>query len=158
MNEAEFDRRVRSLEPNMYRAARAILRSDADAADAMQNAVFSAWRKLPGLRDETLFEPWLMRILINASKDMLRRRKRRMETPLSFEEQTFAKDAGRDLDVRAALEQLPDKNRLCVALHHLDGYSVPQIARMLRLPQTTVKGRIREGIKKMKRTLEEETP
>ena len=43
-----------------------------------------------------------------------------------------------------------------MALHHLSGYSVPEIARMLTLPQATVKGRIREGLRKMKQMLEEE--
>ena len=67
-----------------------------------------------------------------------------------------APEQNRDLDVQAALEALPEKQRLCVALHHLSGYSVPEIARMLTLPQATVKGRIREGLRKMKQMLEEE--
>ncbi len=156
MTETEFDRRVRALEGRMYRTARAMLRSDADCADALQNAVFAAWRRLPTLRDEEKFEPWLMRILINAARDMQRQYARRREEPL--EDVHPAPENGRDPDVTAALEALPEKQRLCVALHHLNGYSVPEIARMLRLPQTTVKGRIRQGLKTMKQMLKEEEP
>ena len=67
MTEAEFDRRVRGMEGRMYRTARAMLKNEFDCADAMQNAVFAAWRKLPSLRDEARFEAWLMHIL-SASK------------------------------------------------------------------------------------------
>ena len=156
MTEAEFDRRVRGMEGRMYRTARAMLKNDFDAADAMQNAVFAAWRKLPALRDEALFEPWLMRILVNAVRDIQRKQSRRKEEPLMDTQP--APEQHKDLDVQAALEALPEKQRLCVALHHLSGYSVLEIARMLTLPQATVKGRIREGLKKMKQMLEEEEP
>ena len=156
MTEAEFDRRVRGMEGRMYRTARAMLKNEFDCADAMQNAVFAAWRRLPSLRDEARFEAWLMRILINAIRDAQRQQARRKETPLADTHPT--PETGRDLDIQNALEALPEKQRLCVALHHLSGYSVPEIARMLTLPQTTVKGRIREGLKKMKQMLEEEEP
>ena len=156
MTEAEFDRRVRGMEGRMYRTARAMLKNEFDCADAMQNAVFAAWRRLSSLRDEARFEAWLMRILINAIRDTQRQQARRKESPLA--DTHPAPETGRDLDVQAALEALPEKQRLCVALHHLSGYSVPEIARMLTLPQATVKGRIREGLKKMKQMLEEEEP
>ncbi len=156
MTEAEFDRRVRGMEGRMYRTARAMLINEFDCADAMQNAVFAAWRRMSSLRDEARFEAWLMRILVNAIRDAQRQQARRKESPLA--DTHPAPETGRDLDVQAALEALPEKQRLCVALHHLSGYSVPEIARMLTLPQATVKGRIREGLKKMKQMLEEEEP
>ena len=156
MTEAEFDRRVRGMEGRMYRTARAMLKNDFDAADAMQNAVFAAWRRLPSLQDEARFEAWMTRILINAIRDIQRKRFRRKEEPLTDAQP--AQEGCRDLDVQSALEALPEKQRLCVALHHLSGYSVPEIARMLTLPQSTVKGRIREGLKKMKQMLKEEEP
>lgn len=154
MTEAEFDRRVRGMEARMYRTARAMLKNEFDCADAMQNAVFAAWRRLPALRDEARFEAWLMRILINTIRDAQRQQARRKETPL--DDTRPAPENEYNLDVQAALEALPEKQRVCVALHHLSGYSVPEIARMLTLPQTMVKGRIREGLKKMKQMLEEE--
>ena len=55
-----------------------------------------------------------------------------------------------------ALQRLPEKYRLPVLLHHMNGLSVPQISRILILPQTTVKGRIREGLKRLRTMLEED--
>ena len=147
MTEADFDARVRAMEGRMYRVCRAMLKNDADCGDAMQNAAFSAWRRL---------EAWLMRMVVNACRDILRQRKRRREAPLDTVENHGREDIHRDMDLQTALEALPEKYRLCVALHHLDGYTVPEIARMLRLPQTTVKARIRIGIEKMRKMLEVE--
>ncbi len=156
MTEADFDARVRAMEGRMYRVCRAMLKNDADCGDAMQNAAFSAWRRLPALRDEEKLEAWLMRMVVNACRDILRQRKRRREAPLDTVENHGREDIHRDMDLQTALEALPEKYRLCVALHHLDGYTVPEIARMLRLPQTTVKARIRIGIEKMRKMLEVE--
>ena len=156
MTEADFDARVRAMEARMYRVCRAMLRNDADCGDAIQNAVFSAWRRLPALRDEDKLEAWVMRTLINACRDILRQRKRRGEAPLEAAENHGEEDNLRDMDLQSALEALPEKYRLCVALHHLDGYTVPEIARMLRLPQSTVKARIRVGIERMRKLLEVE--
>ncbi len=156
MTEADFDARVRAMEGRMYRAARAVLGNDADCADAMQNAVFAAWRRLSALRNEEKLEAWLMRILINACRDLLRQRKRRKEAPLEAAAAAGTEDQRQDMDLQAALEALPEKYRLCVALHHIDGYTAPEIARMLRLPQSTVKARIRAGIEKLRDMLEVE--
>ena len=156
MTEADFDARVRAMEGRMYRVCRAMLKNDADCGDAIQNAVFAAWRRLPALRDEEKLEAWLMRTLINCCRDILRQRKRRREAPLDTAENHGKEDNLRDMDLQTALEALPEKYRLCVALHHLDGYTVPEISRMLLLPQSTVKARIRVGIEKMRKLLEVE--
>ena len=156
MTEQEFDSRVRQMEGKMYRMARFMLRSDSDCGDALQNAVFAAWRKLPSLREEAQFEAWLMRILLNACRDVQRGYLRR-KGELPMEEALHAASAPpRDVDLQIALQTLPEKFRLPILLHHMNGLSVPQISRILILPQTTVKGRIREGLKKLRIMLEEE--
>lgn len=156
MTEKDFDGHIRALEGKMYRIARSLLRTDDDCADAMQNAVFAAWRKLPSLRKESCFERWLMRILINACRDCQRTyQKRSGEMPLEVARIADSRPP-RDLDLQMALQQLPEKHRLPVLLHYMNGLSIPDISRILRLPVTTVKGRIREGLKKLRMLLEEE--
>ena len=156
MTEKDFDSRVRALEEKMYRIARSMLRSDFDCADAIQNAVFAAWRRLSTLREEERFESWLMRILINACRDCQRGyQKRKGEGPLEDTLIEIAQEI-KNLDLQMALQRLPEKYRLPVLLHHMNGLSVPQISRILILPQTTVKGRIREGLKRLRTMLEED--
>ena len=59
-------------------AARLILRDSELARDAVQDALMRAWRDLPGLRDPERFDAWLHRLTVNASLDLIRRRRRRV--------------------------------------------------------------------------------
>ncbi len=156
MDELSFNAAVRDAEKRMYAVARSMLRSDADCADAMQSAVFAAWRHLPALRDESRFQPWLMRILVNACRDIQRGYQRRgPETSLDDSLPLPAGD-GPDPELRLALAALPEKYRAPVVLRHLGGLPISEIACALRLPPTTVKWRIHEGLKRLRKQMEEE--
>ena len=156
MDELSFNAAVRDAEKRMYAVARSMLRSDADCADAMQSAVFAAWRHLPSLRDESRFQPWLMRILVNACRDIQRGYQRRgLETPLD-DSLPLPAGTGPDPELRLALAALPEKYRVPVALRHLGRLPISEIARALRLPPTTVKWRIHEGLKRLRKQMEEE--
>lgn len=65
MDAATFTDQVISRERSLYRIAVSFLHSDADAADAVQDALLKAWEKRHSLKDESLFGTWLTRILIN---------------------------------------------------------------------------------------------
>ena len=68
MTEFEFEQQVTALTQKMYRVSASLLRSPQDRQDAVQECVWKAWRKLPQLRDESLFNAWIMRILVNECK------------------------------------------------------------------------------------------
>src|SRR6187551_3338499 len=71
-----FDRLVLVHLPRTYRIALAILGSEADAGDAVQEAWLAAWRQLPSLREAERFDGWLDQILVNACRMSIRRRGR----------------------------------------------------------------------------------
>ncbi len=156
MDKSTFNERVRALEGRMYRVARSMLRSDEDAADALQSAVLSAWKKLLSLREEEKFDGWMTRIVVNCCRDVQRTYKRRpretdiQTTPLIDE------TPPPDIDLRDALQALDEKYRLPVLMHHMDGLSVKEVSSVLRLPVATVKWRIHEGLKRLRQTLSEE--
>ena len=157
MDEKTFEERILLLEPKLYRTAYAILWNDADVADAMQECILKAWQKLGFLKDEERFEAWTARILINACRDLQRRNK---HNPLPLEgdigiEAVPQEDAA-DLGLREALHALPPKYRLPLLLHHMDGYTLAEIAPMLRVPVGTLKGRLYEARKQLKTLLEKE--
>lgn len=142
MSDQEFMTRVRSMERKLYRIAHAILWSDADCADAIQETVFKGWMKKGGLREAKYLETWLVRILINECRSLIRRQK---NDPLPLNEAAAAAvqpGPGEDAGLRAALMDLPEKYRMPLLLHHLEGYSISDIARMLDMPQTVVKSRL----------------
>ena len=78
----------------LYRAARAILHSDEDAADAIQETVLEAWRSLPKLEAPRYCKTWLTRVLIYNCYDILRRKKR--ETPVEFLPEQAAEEQGEE--------------------------------------------------------------
>ena len=68
MDERGFERRCRACEQRLFRVCYAMLPEKADREDAIQEALIKAWRKRGTLRDEALFETWLVRIAINECK------------------------------------------------------------------------------------------
>lgn len=152
MSDEEYMRRVRAMEGRLYRVAQAILWREADSLDAIQEAVFRGWMKKNGLRDAERFEAWLIRILVNQCKDVLRRRKR--EAGNLTGEVAEADSLCEDLHLRQALKRLPRKYCLPLVLHHMEGYSVPEVARMLDIPQKLAASRLHLARKALRRLLD----
>ncbi len=152
MERTEFIARVRACERRLYRVARTMLRREADCEDAVQEALLRAWAKLDTLRNEAYFETWLIRILINQCRMFYRR-----QPPVAAEltESVPAREDGR-APLMDALLALPEKPRVALELHYIEGYSVKECARMLAVPEGTVKWRLSRGRALLKRELGEE--
>lgn len=150
MDKQEFTRRVLAVEGRLYRIACGLLREPQDRCDAVQEAVLKAWRSLPRLRDEALLETWLTRILINECHNLLRAKGRLV--PLEGVPEPPAPDGG-DARLREALLALPEKLRLPVLLHYMEGYRTREIARILRVPEGTVKTRLNKAREELRRML-----
>ena len=71
-----FAELIQSQMQNMYKTARAMLRDDEDAADAISDTILVCWEKLKQLKKEEFFKTWMTRILINKCNDYLRQRKK----------------------------------------------------------------------------------
>ena len=153
MNDQAFTLRVRAMERRLYRIAHAILLRDHDCADAIQEAVFKGWMKKGGLRDEAYFETWMIRILINECRSLLRRRKNEAVPYLDQMDSGCQEEAVEDIHLRRCLLALPEKYRMPLLLHHLEGYRLDEISAMLDVPQGLVKSRLHQARKKMQALL-----
>ncbi len=151
MTRTDFAARVLACERRLYRVARTLLRSDADCEDAVQEALLRAWARLDTLRVESYFETWLIRILINQCKGFYRAK--REHVPLTEDIPAHAEP---DSGVLDALHALPPKPRVALELHCVEGYSVAECARILGVPEGTVKWRLSQGRRLLKRELGEE--
>lgn len=136
-----FSELIRMNELAMYKAARAILSNNDDAADAMQDAILSAWENIETLRQPRYFNTWLMKILINASISILRQRGRVVlaepETERGAEDMNF-----RAVEWKQQLAALDEKYRVLLVLYYSEGYRIREIADMLNLNENTVKTRL----------------
>ena len=153
MDRQFFIASAQAMERSMYCIARSYLRCEADCEDALQNALLRAWEKRSTLREERYFRTWLTRILINSCKETLRRQRR--ESP-SADFLEAAAPQGGDPALWESLRALDEKYRVIVVLHYRDGYSVREIASILRVPESTVKTRLFRARQQLKSLLERE--
>ncbi len=136
----------------MYHVACGLLHSDADRQDAMQQALLKAWEKRHSLRNEGFFKTWLIRILINECKNILRMQGRVRPVETLPDETVPAYD----MALRDLIDRLPEKQRLCVILHYMEGMPVQEVARALGVPEATVRGRLMQARKQLKLELTED--
>ena len=154
MDQTEFAARTEALRDRLYRTAWLYLGSEADALEAVDEAVYQALRALGKLRQPEFFETWVTRILINECHRELRRRKR-----LAGEEalpDTAGPDAYDDLPLKEAIRRLPEELRAVVILRFFTGYTQAETARALEIPQGTVATRQRRALELLRLELGEE--
>lgn len=153
MTQEEFGNRIVAMEDTLYRVSTTILPRLCDREDAVQEAIIKAWQKQGSLRDSSAMRAWVIRILINECYTLLRRGKR--ETPSdTLPEREVAPDAQPDL--YQMFTSLDEKYRLPMVLYYVEGYSVEETAKMLRLPKGTLKSQLHRGRLLLKNVLEME--
>lgn len=127
------------------------------AEDASQDAFVSAWIKLDSLREPEKFGAWVCSIAKNCARSLVSHyRSAAADISLSLLENTDAigvedERALESLDLQHALETLSEKVREAIEWHYLDGYTVQEIAEMQRVPVGTVKWRLSEGRKQLRK-------
>jgi RNA polymerase sigma-70 factor, ECF subfamily len=152
---------VRGAIARLDAAARLILHDPELARDAVQEALFGAWRDLPGLRDPDRFDAWIHRLTVHSCLDILRRRRRRViEVELTPIDDLPVADLGslvadRDLLDRA-LRRLDPEWRAVVVVHYFLGMPLPQTAQALGIPLGTVKSRLHRSLAAMRIAMEAE--
>ena len=127
----------------LFRVCYSILVSHADAEDAVHDVFCKYITKRPTFSSEEHLKAWLIRVASNRSKDILRSKK--IRTTLTLEE---ADNYGIDEDQSGILREvfeLPVKYREVIVLHHLEGYSVKEIALALSISESGVKMRLSRG-------------
>ena len=163
-----FDAVIRERLDRLYRMAVAILRSEADARDAVQDACVKAWRELPNLRDRDRFDAWLSQILVNDCRSSLRRRRRtqvrEIEVDVAGLDASQPGDAPRtDTEalpeveaIRRAFDRLDGATRSLLVMHYVEERPMAEIAAIAGSPVGTIKWRMSNARKALERALEVE--
>jgi RNA polymerase sigma-70 factor (ECF subfamily) len=169
---AAFDQLIAARLDRCLRLAFSILQNEADAADATQEAVVSAWRQLRRLRDHRAFDGWLNRIVANSARMSRRHRGRLREIHVASvaDDGSTAADAqptdhaaGRQIDevatvdaIGRAFDRLREQDRLLLVLHHVEGRPVAEIGRTLGIADGTVKWRLHKARNALEQAMEAE--
>jgi len=144
-DQGAFTELVRRHRDRMWGVALRTLGDREEAADALQDALISAFRNAGSYRGDAAVTTWLHRVVVNACLDRLRRRKARPADSLGERDVVERIDEHRRtearIDVQAALATLPDSQRAALILVDLQDYSVSEAAEILGVAEGTVKSR-----------------
>ncbi|GAB3592542.1 RNA polymerase sigma factor SigM [Angustibacter peucedani] len=144
-----FGELVRRHRDRLWAVAVRTLGDREEAADALQDALVSAYRRAGSYRGEAAVTTWLHRVVVNACLDRVRRRASRPTVALPEQEPADRHDDHAStevaIDVRAALEQIPEHQRQALVLVDMHGLSVAEAAQVLGVAEGTVKSRCARG-------------
>ena len=147
LEERTFTQKLLESEPMLYRIACALLRSEADRQDAMQETALKAWKNRASLREEQYFRTWISRIMVNECHNLHRRNSRYV--PMEELPDRPAPETG-EQETRLMLESLPEKQRVPLVLHYLEGFSLEEIARVQHISLALVKYRMHQARKALR--------
>ncbi len=164
---------MRRYNQRLYRVARSILRNDADAEEAVQEAFYKAYRAIASFRGDSGLSTWLVRIVVNESNRRLRKINR-LATWLEFNndaerddvtttmtanefssespEPNLVRSQTRHL-LEARIDQLPDLFRAVFILRAVEDLTVEETAMCLGIPPATVRTRYFRARKLLRKSL-----
>jgi len=150
---------ARDCADRLFIVAHRILRDGGHAEDAVQQALVTAWRDLPALRDAERFEAWIYRILVHACYAEVKRASRWSANVVALPiDGPATRDTTQDIVTRDALDRgfrrLSTEQRAAFVLHHHLGWSVAEIAENLGVPRETIRSRIRHATSTLRAALD----
>ncbi|HXJ54603.1 MAG TPA: RNA polymerase sigma factor [Burkholderiales bacterium] len=158
-DQAAFEAVMRRYNRALFRTARAILRDDAEAEDALQEAYLQVYRTMASYRGEARLSTWLARVVANEALMRLRKQTRRsaivpLQPGVAVEEINEIAEGGMDKQPEAAarraemrklleerIDALPGAYRAVFMLRAVEEYSVEETANILQIPEATVRSR-----------------
>ncbi len=136
---------------SLYKIAKSYLRNEEDVADALQDAILSAYEHIGELKQAAYFKTWITRILINRCCDLLKNQKRLCS--IELDENRAKPEADGDRAFYELLEELPADMRPIFLLYYGEGFRIREIAQILELNVNTVKSKLQRGRQKLKESI-----
>lgn len=152
VDEKTFCDASKALFPTLYRIGMSIVHSDADAQDAVQQALMKAWIHRENIRKDKL-RPWLTRTMINECRNIQRHRMR--VTPVERMDENGGYIPP-DSSLAEAMEALPEKLRIPLLLKYGEHYCEKEVAQTLDITISTAKNRLYRARKALEKNLKAE--
>ncbi len=154
LDQAAFLALTEPVLPTAYRLALAMLRSEVEAEDAVQEAMFKAWRHRNRFRPGAAMQPWLLAIVANECRAVRRSRWWSvLRWPGSLEASAERNDKESELDpaaLRRAIKALPHDQRLAVVLRYYLDLSFDEMAQVLGISTKAVKSRTYRALDRLR--------
>ena len=157
----EFETRLAESSTLAFRVAFGVLRHRQDAEDVAQEAFVKAYRSFRQLRDRDRFRAWLVRMTWRLAIDRQRADRRRETRELEHADPVAMPTTAEEIASREraaelwqAIDALPDKLRVVVILAGIEGHDLREVARLVGLPEGTVKSRLFLARQRLKERLQ----
>ncbi len=161
MNHSDQTEKIMAQTENMlidqyerfYRLAYSYVHNEADALDVVQESACKAITQCKNLKDTEKLLPWLCRIVVNTSLDLLRSQVK--EQPAEELPETATEDKYEEFDLKEALDRLEPENRTIIILRYFEDMKIEDIALVVDENVNTVKARLYRSLKKLRVQLDD---
>lgn len=150
----EFERAARENAQRLYAHAAVMLRSASDAEDAAEEAVYQLFRRKKPFESEEHCRAWLIRVTVNASLKILRRRKRFSDSAEELEKITSQFEYPEQSELFLAVSELEEKYKAVILLYYYENMSAEEISKTLKISVTAVTTRLERARKQLREKLE----
>jgi RNA polymerase sigma-70 factor (ECF subfamily) len=149
----EFADLVIENQISMYRLAMSILKNTSDAEDAVSETILTAYEHLYSLKKPDSFKTWIMTILSNVSKDMLKKKKKvDLYNEPDMLETTVKEDS---TEIWEFVLTLSEEYSQVVILYYYEGFTSKEIAKILHIPEGTVKSRLSRARNRLQQIIQD---
>ena len=139
---------------SMYKVARGFLKDDEDIADAIAQTVLDCYEKILTLKQCSYFKTWMIRILINNCKDLIRKRKGNISMEALPEAINQQPDTNENLqNFRELVAPLQEKDQSIFTLYYVYGLKIKEIAACMEMKENTVTSRLKRGRETLRREM-----
>lgn len=148
---------VNKLKSDGYKIAYTILKNEEDSIDAYLQAVEKGLNNIKNLKETKYFKTWFLRIVINEAKNIINKNSKvtYLEEINKDENEKNSLDKESKLDLEIALLKVEPQTREMIRLKYYMGYKLDEIADILQVPVGTVKGKMYNALKTMRKELGE---
>lgn len=153
-----FIQKINENRLKMYKTAISILKDEDDANDAIQEALYSAYKNYYSLREKSYFTTWIIKILINKCYNIINKNKKIAYIDDTIIQNTESSEDNYEIEnsLEWVLNQIDKDLKEIVVLYYYDDFSVADIANVLEIPQGTVKSRLSRAREQIKEIINKE--
>ena len=144
---------IKNLENGMYRLSYSILKNEEDAKDAVQEAIYNAYKNLETLKDKRKFKSWIYKIVANTSFEILRNKKNYID----IEQENIAAekiDIDTNLTLWKAVQGLEQPYRTTITLFYYEDMSIKEISEITGSKVDAIKKQLSRGRDKIKEEID----
>ena len=144
---------IKNLENGMYRLSYSILKNEEDAKDAVQEAIYNAYKNLEKLKDKRKFKSWIYKIVTNTSFEILRNKKNYID----IEQENIAAekiDIDTNLTLWKAVQGLEQPYRTTITLFYYEDMSIKEISEITGSKVDAIKKQLSRGRDKIKEVID----